>query len=74
MSSYYAGTKGAAVTKQGSITSVRATPVNWLRRRFRARRGYLRFLVRAQYVGWGINGLVLDALYKLHWRVVTEKL
>lgn len=34
-------------------------PVRWLRRRFRTRRGYLRFLVRAQYVGWGLNAVFL---------------
>ena len=34
-------------------------PVRWLRRRFRTRRGYLRFLVRAQYVGWGLNVVFL---------------
>jgi hypothetical protein len=33
--------------------------VNWLRRRFRTRRGYLRYLVRAQYVGWGLNVVFL---------------
>jgi fatty acid desaturase len=34
-------------------------PVKWLRRRFRTRRGYLRFLIRAQYVGWGVNVVFL---------------
>jgi hypothetical protein len=34
-------------------------PVKWLRRRFRTRRGYLRFLIRAQYVGWGLNVVFL---------------
>lgn len=34
-------------------------PLRWLRRRFRTRRGYLRFLARAQYVGWGVNVVLL---------------
>lgn len=34
-------------------------PVKWLRRRFRTRRGYLRFLIRAQYFGWGLNVVFL---------------
>ena len=33
--------------------------MNWLRRRFRTRRGYLRFLVRAQHVGYGLNAVFL---------------
>jgi hypothetical protein len=33
--------------------------LHWLRRRFRTRRGYLRFLVRAQYFGWGLNVVFL---------------
>lgn len=59
------------MTKQGFRTSVRTTPVNWLRRRFRTRRGYLRFPVRAQYVGFGINAvfLLLALVAAFHTRI-----
>jgi len=45
--------------------------VNWLRRRFRTRRGYLRFLIRAQYVGWGLNVvfLLLALVAAFHTRI-----
>ena len=45
--------------------------MNWLRRRFRTRRGYLRFLVRAQYVGFGINAvfLLLALVAAFHTRI-----
>lgn len=45
--------------------------MNWLRRRFRTRRGHLRFLVRAQYVGWGLNVvfLVFALVAAFHTRI-----
>lgn len=59
------------MTKQGFRTRVRTIPMNWLRRRVRARRGYLRFLVRAQYVGFGINAvfLLLALVAAFHTRI-----
>ena len=35
-------------------------PMNRLRRRFSTRRAYRRFLLRAQYVGWGVNMVLLS--------------
>ncbi len=45
--------------------------MTWLRRRFRTRRGYLRFLVRAQYAGYGVNVvfLLLALVAAFHTRI-----